>query len=93
MSMPPDVLAEKIKTVLSLLEEIADDMDDSGTTCACCGLLVRKNMTDFQAKQATEAAANRIARLYEKLFDGTWPGRELAPVVSASTIRDTKGKP
>lgn len=92
MTMPPDVLGEKLKTALALLEEIADDMNDHAKACACCGLSVRENMDDYQAKQAAEAAANRIARLYEKLYDGSWAGRELAPVVNASTVRAERGK-
>lgn len=87
MAMPPEVLAEKIKTVLTLLEEIAEDMDDSGSTCSCCGRFARNNLVDYQGKQAAEAAANRIAKMYEILFDGGWPGRELAPVVNASEVR------
>jgi len=90
MAMPPDVLASKLKTCLALLEEIGDDMNDSTRACGHCGLAVRESMDDYQAKQAVEASANRLSKLYEKLFDGTWPGRELAPVVDASTMR---GKP
>ncbi len=85
--MTPDVLGAKLKQALALLEEIGDDMNDGAVACSCCGLNVRKNQDDYQAKQAVEAAASRIAKLYEKLFDGSWPGRELAPVIDASQVR------
>lgn len=85
--MTPDVLGEKLKLTLALLEEIGDAMNTNTRTCSCCGLAVRENMDDYQAKQAVEASANRIAKLYEKLFDGAWPGRELAPVMDASKMR------
>ena len=87
MAMAPDVLGDKLKFCLALLEEIGDDMNDRAKVCTCCGLAVRESMEDYQAKQAIEGAANRLAKLYEKLFDGTWHGRELAPVVDASTLR------
>lgn len=86
----PGAVGEKLKLCLSLLEELGDDMNDRTDACTCCGLAVRVSMDDYQAKQAIEASATRLAKLYEKLFDGTWIGRELAPVVDASTMR---GKP
>lgn len=91
MAMAPDVLGDKLKLTLALLEEIGDDMNTNTKTCTCCGLAVRENMDDYQAKQAIEASANRLAKLYEKLYDGAWPGRELAPVVNASQVR--RGEP
>ncbi len=84
------VLSQKLKTILSLLEEIGDSMNVRTSVCDCCGIVVRQNMDDYQAKQATDASANRIAKLYEKLMDGEWDGREIAPVVSADRARGSR---
>lgn len=85
--IPPEMLAERLKLCLSILEEIGDDMNTASSACTCCGLTRRENMDDYQAKQSIEGAANRISKLYEKLFDGEWSGRELVPVVDAETLR------
>lgn len=85
--MSPTELAEMMKVAIALLDQLADEMDDSGRACGECGLVVRKNMDDFQGKQAFEAASNRVVKMYEKLVAGAWAGRSLVPVVDASEVR------
>jgi threonine synthase len=86
--MTPIELAEKMKQAIALLDELADDMDVRAHVCEHCGLLVRENLDDFQAKQAFEAASNRVVRMYDKLITGAWAGRQLMPVVDASAVRE-----
>lgn len=85
--MPPAELGEKLRLVAQLADEIAADLDDSARACDHCGLQVRANMDDYQAKQGLDAVLSRIVRLREKLMAGEWKGRELAPVVNASDVR------
>jgi hypothetical protein len=87
MKMDAISLGERLKTVIRLLEEVGADMNDRTRVCDCCGLAVRQNMDDYQAKQAVDAAASRIVKLYDKLYEGEWAGREIAPVVSAQRKR------
>lgn len=86
-TMAPDVLAAKIKEALGLIEEVGDQMNDRQKSCKCCGLSVRENMDDYQGKQALDACSQRLAKLYEKLYEGAWEGREIAPVMNASAVR------
>lgn len=85
--MDPITMAEKLKQIVALIEEVSDDLNDRSKACECCGLSVRESMYDYQAKQALDGAAGRVVRLYEKLVDGTWQGREMAPVKNASDVR------
>ena len=85
--MTPLELADRLRHAIAVLDELADEMDDSSRACGECGLVVRKNMDDYQGKQAFEAASNRVVKMYEKLVVGTWQGRSLVPVVDASEVR------
>jgi len=80
-------MAERLRMALALLEEVGDQMNVEGKSCECCGLTVRVNIDDYQAKQTIDGCANRIARMYERLIEGTWHGRDVVPVVSASQMR------
>lgn len=84
-------MAEKLKHIVALIEEVSDELNDRSKPCECCGLVVRESMDDYQAKQALDGAANRVTRLYEKLVDGAWQGREMAPVQSAADARRKGG--
>jgi hypothetical protein len=86
--MEPTVLAAKMKSALALLDELAEDMNADAAACSCCGLSVRENMDDFQARQAFEAAGSRVSKMYDKLIHGDWLGRSLLPVENASDARD-----
>lgn len=90
--MNPVELAEKMKQAIALLDELADEMDDSGRACGHCGLVVRDNLDDYQGKQAFEAASNRVVKMYEKLVAGAWSRRSLVPVVDAGELRKGGGK-
>jgi hypothetical protein len=85
--MDPTQLAEKMKAALALLDELAEAMNGDAKACSCCGLTVRENMDDWQARQAFEAAGSRVAKMYEKLIHGQWQARSLLPVEDASEAR------
>lgn len=83
-------MADRLKLAIGLIEEVAEQMNTAGKVCECCGITRRENMDDYQGRQALDAASQRLIKLYEKLYEGTWEGREIAPVVGASTLRGGK---
>lgn len=84
--MTSEEMLEKLESAIAHIDDISNAMNDRAKECACCGLSVRDSMDDYVAKQALEAAAQRLSKLYSKLLDG-WPGRELGLVVQARTLR------
>jgi hypothetical protein len=80
-------MIDRLKTAQALLDEVSNALDDKGSPCACCGFVVRSNFDDYQGKQAISGASNRREKLVERLVTGNWQGRELAPVVTAETMR------
>lgn len=85
--MTPMELATALKHVMSTLDDIAHEMNTSATACDCCGMVKRDNFDDYQARQAMEGAHGRIAKLYEKLLNNEWQGRQLVAVTPASEMR------
>ena len=87
--MTPMELAAALKHVMSSLDDIAHEMNTSATACDCCGMTKRDNFDDWQARQALEGAHGRVAKLYEKLLNNDWHGRELVATTPASEMRGT----
>ena len=90
MPMTPGEMGEKLKAAIALLEEVGDEMNTSARACQCCGLSVRESMDDYQGKLAIDGAVGRVTKLYERLYNGEWQGREMAPVVTAQSLRGGK---
>lgn len=87
--LTPEELGTRIRTALSLLEDVNDALDRGAKVCACCGTARRANMDDYQASQAIEGMVQKLGKLYEKLYDGKWEGRFIVPIEQASTVRGT----
>jgi hypothetical protein len=85
--MSPVELAERMKLVMAMLEEMSSDMNTRGGACECCTLVLRENLDDYQAALALEAAKLRIEKLHKKLISGEWKERDIAGVLRAEDVR------
>jgi len=87
MALSAADIGERLKAAIGIIEEISEEMDDTAVVCSQCAINHRRNMDDYKAKQALEAAADRLSKLYDMIYEGKWQGRELAPVVTAESVR------
>jgi len=85
--MTPLELANGLKMLMSAIDELSAEMDDSSIFCECCGLTKRQNFDDHQAKQALDGAYGRIVKLREKLLANEWAERPVLDVTQASELR------
>ena len=86
-TLSPEEIGARLKTVMGVLEDLSEQMNDSASPCKACGVSIRENMDDYRAKQSLDAVLERLGKMYSALFDGAWHGREIAPVVTAESIR------
>jgi len=85
--MTPDELAMALKRMMTAIEELANEMDESTIFCDGCGLTKRINFDDHQAKQALDGAYGRITKLREKLLANEWQDRSVITVIHAGELR------
>lgn len=58
--LTPKDKVDKLKLAASLVKEVAESMDDSSSTCTCCGRLNFQSWTEHLMKKMLEAVASKL---------------------------------